>query len=161
MPVKRLTQRCMGPDYDVIDEGGAYSPIDVLAVPIQLQVRLIIIGQPLYDEQNIICVQLYTKSCCSCSTNAYDLRNRQPLRADALGKQTNMIYDGNSNLTSFWLRQTENVRINYSYKTVSGYNAFVVSRGKPNMYLSCHFGKSVIETSAGKGKGTGKVYKSP
>lgn len=46
-------------------------------------------------------------------------------------------------------------------KTVSGYNAFVVSRGKPNMYLSCHFGKSVIETSAGKGKGTGKVYKTP
>lgn len=43
--------------------------------------------------------------------------------------------------------------------TISEYNAFIVSRGKPNMYLSCHFGKTVKETAAGKGKGEGKVYK--
>jgi len=45
--------------------------------------------------------------------------------------------------------------------TISEYNAFVVSRGKPNMYLSCHFGKAVKETAAGKGKGEGEgeVYK--
>jgi hypothetical protein len=42
-----------------------------------------------------------------------------------------------------------------------GYTTFVLSRGKPNMHLSCHFGKSIKETSAGKGKREGKVYKTP
>lgn len=46
-------------------------------------------------------------------------------------------------------------------KTATGYNTFVVSREKPNMHLSCHFGKSIKETSAGKGKKEGKVYKTP
>lgn len=41
------------------------------------------------------------------------------------------------------------------------YKAFTVSTGKPDMQLSCHFGQTVIETSAGKGNGTGKVYKTP
>ena len=40
----------------------------------------------------------------------------------------------------------------------SGYNAIVVSRDKPNMYLSCHFGKTIKETLAGKGKDKGKAY---
>lgn len=43
-------------------------------------------------------------------------------------------------------------------KTTSGYNAFVVSRGKRDMDLSCHFGKSIRETTAGKGKKQGKIY---
>ncbi len=38
-----------------------------------------------------------------------------------------------------------------------GYKAFLVSTGKPNMYLSCHFGKIVKETLAGKEKG--RTYK--
>lgn len=46
-------------------------------------------------------------------------------------------------------------------KIASGYNSFVVSRGKPDMNLSCHFGKSIRETSAGKGKKQGKVYETP
>ncbi|MBI5417586.1 hypothetical protein HZA55_06525 [Candidatus Poribacteria bacterium] len=46
-------------------------------------------------------------------------------------------------------------------KTKKGYNAFVVSKGKPDMHLSCHFGKYVKETTAGKGKREGKVYKTP
>lgn len=45
--------------------------------------------------------------------------------------------------------------------TANGYNAFLVSRGKPNMYLSCHFGNTVKETATGKGKVEGKVYKTP
>lgn len=47
-------------------------------------------------------------------------------------------------------------------KTTGGYNAFAVSQekpGKPEMHLSCHFGKFIRETSAGKGKGEGKIYK--
>lgn len=43
-------------------------------------------------------------------------------------------------------------------KTERGYNAHVVSRNKRNMYLSCHFGKTVTETTAGKGKRVGKEY---
>lgn len=43
--------------------------------------------------------------------------------------------------------------------TKDGYKAFLLSRGKPNMYLSCHFGKYVEETAAGKGKEKGKIYK--
>jgi len=41
-------------------------------------------------------------------------------------------------------------------RTEDGYNTFIVSKGKPGMYLTCHFGKSIKETSAGKGEG--KVY---
>jgi len=44
-------------------------------------------------------------------------------------------------------------------RTKNGYKAFLLSRGKPNMYLSCHFGKYVEETLAGKGEKKGKVYK--
>lgn len=40
----------------------------------------------------------------------------------------------------------------------SGYNSFLVSKGKPDMHLSCHFGKSIKETPAGKGKEKRKVY---
>lgn len=43
-------------------------------------------------------------------------------------------------------------------KTASGYNAYVITKGKPNMHLSCHFGKFIKETSAGKGKGEEKIY---
>lgn len=43
--------------------------------------------------------------------------------------------------------------------TSNGYNAFVVSRNKPNMYLSCHYGKTVKETATGNGKVEGNVYK--
>lgn len=43
--------------------------------------------------------------------------------------------------------------------TTSGYNACLVSKDKPNMYLSCHFGKTVKETSAGKGKEEGMIYR--
>lgn len=41
----------------------------------------------------------------------------------------------------------------------NGYNAFVISGGKPNMNLSCHLGNTVKETNAGKGKNKGKVYR--
>jgi len=43
----------------------------------------------------------------------------------------------------------------------SGYNAYIVSKEISGMYLSCHYGKSVKETSAGKGKKERKVYKTP
>jgi hypothetical protein len=42
-----------------------------------------------------------------------------------------------------------------------GYTAFTISNSKPDMQLSCQFGDSVTETSAGKGKDSGKVYKTP
>ena len=41
----------------------------------------------------------------------------------------------------------------------NGYKAYVLSTGKEGMYLSCHFGKEIRETSAGKGKREGKIYK--
>jgi len=44
-------------------------------------------------------------------------------------------------------------------KTTDGYKAFLLSRGKPNMYLSCHFGNYIKATTAGREKGSGKVYK--
>lgn len=43
-------------------------------------------------------------------------------------------------------------------KTARGYSAYLVSKGKPDMYLSCHFGRTVTETTAGKRKGAAKVY---
>lgn len=44
-------------------------------------------------------------------------------------------------------------------RTANGYNTFIVSEGKSNMYLSCHFGKSITEVSTNKNNG--KVYKIP
>lgn len=41
----------------------------------------------------------------------------------------------------------------------NGYEAFVVSSGKPHMYLNCKMGAEVKETEAGGGKG--KVHKTP
>jgi len=46
-------------------------------------------------------------------------------------------------------------------KTAQGYNTYVVSKDKPDMYLSCHYGKMVTETLAGKGKETRKSYTTP
>ena len=47
-------------------------------------------------------------------------------------------------------------------KTEKGYDAQLISTGKPNMHLSCHFGESIKETSAGGKKGrvhnTGGTY---
>ncbi|MFH1897406.1 MAG: hypothetical protein ABH886_04095 [Candidatus Desantisbacteria bacterium] len=42
-------------------------------------------------------------------------------------------------------------------KTKKGYNTYVISKGKSNMQLSCHFGKYLKETTAGRGKG--RIYK--
>ncbi len=46
-------------------------------------------------------------------------------------------------------------------RTGNGYNTFVVARDKANMFLSCHFGKYVKETGAGKGGKSRKVYETP
>ena len=46
-------------------------------------------------------------------------------------------------------------------RKAGGYNAFIVSKVTPGMVLSCHFGKNVCETKAGKGNRKGKVYKTP
>jgi hypothetical protein len=47
-------------------------------------------------------------------------------------------------------------------KTATGYNVSVLANDKPNMYLSCHFGKTITETVAGPGhKTSGKVYETP
>ena len=35
-------------------------------------------------------------------------------------------------------------------RTDNGYTSYLVSEGKSNMYLSCHYGKYIKETSAGK-----------
>ena len=40
-----------------------------------------------------------------------------------------------------------------------GYDAFLVSTGKENMFLNCKFGSEVKETNLGSGKG--KTYKTP
>ena len=44
-------------------------------------------------------------------------------------------------------------------KTKKGYNAYVVSKEKSDMQLSCHFEKYLKETVAGRGKG--RIYKTP
>ncbi len=38
------------------------------------------------------------------------------------------------------------------------YEAFLLTTGKKGMLLSCHFGKYVKETSAGRGKKEGKIF---
>jgi len=43
-------------------------------------------------------------------------------------------------------------------RTNSGYNAFLVSKARPGMYLSCHFGRTVQESKALDGE---KTYKTP
>jgi hypothetical protein len=46
-------------------------------------------------------------------------------------------------------------------KTSQGYNSYVVSLDKPDMSLSCHYGKTVTETLAGKGNKPRKSYATP
>ncbi len=46
-------------------------------------------------------------------------------------------------------------------KTPQGYSSYVVSKDKPNMNLSCHYGKTVTETAAGRGKAASKTYTTP
>lgn len=46
-------------------------------------------------------------------------------------------------------------------RSAQGYTAFTVSKDKSDMQLTCQFGMTVTETLAGKGKGSGKVYKTP
>jgi hypothetical protein len=51
-------------------------------------------------------------------------------------------------------------------KTGKGYNAYVLSSvlsssAASGMYLSCHFGESIKETIAGKGKKDVRIYKTP
>jgi hypothetical protein len=43
-------------------------------------------------------------------------------------------------------------------KTAKGYDAYVVSRGRPEMYLSCHFGNTIYESKAFN---NAKTYKTP
>ena len=43
-------------------------------------------------------------------------------------------------------------------KIENGYKAYLLSKGKEDMQLSCHFGREIKETSTGKGKRKGKVY---
>lgn len=38
-------------------------------------------------------------------------------------------------------------------RTTEGYKGFLLSQDKPNMHLSCHFGKYIKETTAGNRKG--------
>jgi hypothetical protein len=45
-------------------------------------------------------------------------------------------------------------------QTEKGYDAYVLSR-RQGMYLSCHFGKFIKETSAGAGKKEGRTYETP
>jgi len=42
-------------------------------------------------------------------------------------------------------------------KSKNGYEAYVVSKDITNMHLSCHFGKEIKETTAGKHKG--RIFK--
>ena len=46
-------------------------------------------------------------------------------------------------------------------KTSQGYNSYMVALDKPDMYLSCHYGKTVTETLAGKGNKPRKSYTTP
>ncbi|MBI4379504.1 MAG: hypothetical protein HY578_10455 [Nitrospinae bacterium] len=62
---------------------------------------------------------------------------------------------------AFLIETTKGRELIVLMRTKSGYNTFVVSNDKPNMFLSCHFGKTIKETSTGKGKGEGKIYEPP
>ncbi len=44
-------------------------------------------------------------------------------------------------------------------RNTSGYKAYVLSTGKQDMYLSCHFGKEIRETVTGRGKNMVKTHK--
>jgi hypothetical protein len=46
-------------------------------------------------------------------------------------------------------------------QTITGYDTYLVSKGKPEMYLSCRFGKFIQETSAGKGEKKGNIFTTP
>lgn len=46
-------------------------------------------------------------------------------------------------------------------KTDKGYDAYVLSKVASNMRLSCHFGKFIKETSAGKGEKERRTHKTP
>ena len=61
----------------------------------------------------------------------------------------------------FLIESTKDRELIILMRTSTGYNAFIVSKGKPDMQLSCHFGKSIKETLAGKGKRESKVYETP
>lgn len=46
-------------------------------------------------------------------------------------------------------------------KTLKGYKTYVISKRTSGMILTCHFGKYVKETDAGKGKRKGRTYETP
>lgn len=43
-------------------------------------------------------------------------------------------------------------------KTEEGYDTVVLAQGHSKMLLSCHFGSTLTETSAGRGKRQGRTY---
>ena len=44
-------------------------------------------------------------------------------------------------------------------RNTDGYKAYVLTTGKQDMYISCHFGKEIKETMAGKGEKKVKIHK--
>jgi len=44
-------------------------------------------------------------------------------------------------------------------RTKEGYNSYLLNKGGANLRLSCHYGKTIKETSVGKGEGKSKIYK--
>jgi hypothetical protein len=46
-------------------------------------------------------------------------------------------------------------------RSEKGYKAFLLSKEVQYVHLSCRFGKSIKETSAGKGEKRGRIFKTP
>lgn len=73
------------------------------------------------------------------------------------GCELDLNGDNNADITLL-LETTNGRQLIVLLSNSKGYNAFILSKDKPNMSLSCHFGKSIKETAAGKGKKDGREY---
>jgi len=59
----------------------------------------------------------------------------------------------------FWVETSVGQQLIVLMKTEKGYNTYVISKGKSDMQLSCHFGKYLKETTAGRREG--RIYETP
>ena len=97
----------------------------------------------------------------SYNTNAISLAgNGNPLKYIS-GCQLDFNNDGESDI-AFLVETLRGRELIVLIKTNKGYIAYQLAKVSSSMHLSCHFGKFVKETAAGKkGKTEGRIYKTP
>ncbi len=110
-----------------------------------------------YTNSSIICISLIVAVSFFSSDSAAETGSGMPLKYIA---SCELDFNADDKPDIAFLVETIRAReLIVLMKTANGYNVFVVSKGKADMHLSCNFGKSIKETSAGSG--TGKVYETP